>query len=541
MGVVYKARQIGLDRIVALKMILAGPHCGREGLERFQREARAAAALDHPNLVPVHEYGHQDGQPFFTMAFIDGPNLCDLVRRGPVSADEAARLTRGAAEGVAYVHDRGILHRDLKPMNVLVDPQGRPRVTDFGLARHLSQPSQLTETGLVLGTPRYMAPEQARGQVLAVSTATDIYGLGTILYYLLTGRPPFCGDSAYVILHSLIEDPPLPPSDLNPDVPKDLEAICLRCLAKEPGQRYPFALALVHALDDWAAARAADAHEPSLPRPAPREAAAGTLVPEASRISAFEQEAVGVLSEKQPATLERSRRDLPWTPRRRLWPILAGLLAGIVVAGIIGFLLRSPRSPGDPPTLPSERTPAPEGQSADQALAIFPPPPLRRDFDVAVELFDYRDGQLIPSRFTWYGVRILSEGRCVLRITSSQRARIGIFSVNARARIYELLPNQFEPDHLFEANAPRELPAGKMRTDYQIALSPSTGIEQVRVLATTGAWPDLKGHKEGPFIAFREEELKALCTMRDMRIVPYGGFAEVMVPFVVEKANESDK
>ncbi len=118
---------------------------------------------------------------------------------------------------------------------------------------------------------------------------------------------------------------------------------------------------------------------------------------------------------------------------------------------------------------------------------------------------------------------------------------MGIFSVNARGRIYELLPNEFEPDHLFEANAPRELPAGKMRTDYQIALSASTGIEQVRVLATTGAWPDLKGHKEGPFIAFREEELKVLCTMRDMRVVPYGGFAEVMVPFVVEKTNESDK
>src|SRR5262249_6446049 len=200
MGVIYKARQGALGRTVALKMIHAA-RCGTDELERFQREARAAAALDHPNVMPVYDCGSQDGRPFFTMAFIDGPSLADLARPGPLPPAEAARLTRGAAAGVAYAHAHGILHRDLKPHNVMVDPQGRPRVTDFGLARRLQDSTPLTRDGQAVGTPSYMAPEQVRGEMDALGPATDVYGLGAILYELLTGRPPFEGGSSYSVLY----------------------------------------------------------------------------------------------------------------------------------------------------------------------------------------------------------------------------------------------------------------------------------------------------------------------------------------------------
>ena len=248
MGVVYLARQVTLNRQVALKMIRAGVLAGDVELRRFQNEAEAVAQLDHPGIVPVYEVGEHLGQKYFSMKLVGGASLAERLDEFKTEPQAAARLVALAADAVHHAHLRGILHRDLKPANILIDDQGRPNVTDFGLARKVEGDSELTQSGAILGTPAYMAPEQASGRRRAVTTAGDVYGLGAILYALLTGRAPFGGDSVVETLDAVRARPPEPPSKLNGKLPKDLEIVCLKCLEKDPQRRYTSAQAFAEDL-----------------------------------------------------------------------------------------------------------------------------------------------------------------------------------------------------------------------------------------------------------------------------------------------------
>jgi WD40 repeat protein/predicted Ser/Thr protein kinase len=248
MGVVYKARQISLDRVVAVKMILFGPLATADQVRRFRTEASAAGCLQHPNIAAVHEVGLHGNQHYLVMDYVDGPNLGRLVADRPLPAQEAARYVKIIAEAVHYAHERGILHRDLKPSNVLIDSEDRPRVVDFGLAKRFNEDSSLTLSGHVLGSPSYMPPEQAGAGRLKVGRCSDVYSLGAILYYLLTVRPPFQAETVAHTLAMVANSEPLPPRLLNPAVPRDLETICLKCLEKDPAKRYPTAQSLADEL-----------------------------------------------------------------------------------------------------------------------------------------------------------------------------------------------------------------------------------------------------------------------------------------------------
>lgn len=262
MGVVYKARQTKLNRIVALKMILAGQLASPKDVQRFYIEAEAAASLEHPGIVPIYEVGQHEDQHFFSMSFIEGESLDARVKEGPMLPREAAAITQQISEAIAYAHAQGVIHRDLKPANILIDASGDPKVTDFGLARRVAGDSGLTATGAVLGTPSYMSPEQASGRQSDVGPHSDVYSLGAILYELLTGRPPFCAASAVATLRQVTDNPPIAPHKLNDDVPQDLETICLKCLEKSPHVRYHSASELAEELG-----RFLD-HEPIQARPA---------------------------------------------------------------------------------------------------------------------------------------------------------------------------------------------------------------------------------------------------------------------------------
>lgn len=244
MGVVYRARQLSLQRIVAIKMMRPGLLATNDEIARFQVEARTAASLHHPNIVPIHEIGEFDGLHYFSMDFIEGPSLAALVRQRPLSPIEAAHHIQTLAETVEFAHCRGILHRDLKPSNILCDSSGRPHITDFGLARPIHADASVTLPGAILGTPTYMPPEQASGDRARLGPTADVYSLGAILYELLTGHPPFPGATPLEVMRRVQEAKPATPRTLNPAIPRPLESICLRCLEKDPARRYPSAAAL---------------------------------------------------------------------------------------------------------------------------------------------------------------------------------------------------------------------------------------------------------------------------------------------------------
>ena len=248
MGVVYRARHLRLDRPVALKMLLAGSYAGQEERERFQREAEAVAGLRHANIVQLYDAGDLDGRPYFTMEFVEGGSLAQKIAGIPQPARPSAALVAQVAEAVQFAHQSGIVHRDLTPANILLATDGSPKVTDFGLARRLEGGSGLTLSGVPMGTPSYMAPEQARGEKGAVGPATDVYALGAILYEMLTGRPPFRAETSTGTLQQVLHDDPVPPTRLNPGVPRDLATICLKCLSKEPQRRCASAAALAEDL-----------------------------------------------------------------------------------------------------------------------------------------------------------------------------------------------------------------------------------------------------------------------------------------------------
>jgi WD40 repeat protein len=262
MGVVYKARHLQLKRLVALKMVLCGEYAGAGELARFRREAEAVARLQHPNIVQIHEVGEQNGLPWFSLEFLDGGSLAGKLNGTPMSPPQAARLVETLARAVHAAHQQNVIHRDLKPANVLLTADGTPKIADFGLSKQTDKGASQTQEGAVVGTPSYMAPEQAGGKVHEVGPAADVYALGAILYETLTGRPPFKAASSLDTLLQVMTQEPVPPARLQPVVPRDLETICLRCLHKDPARRYASALALAEDL------RRFQAHEPILARPA---------------------------------------------------------------------------------------------------------------------------------------------------------------------------------------------------------------------------------------------------------------------------------
>ena len=250
-GIVYLARQKSLNRTVALKVISPGQWASRAHLKRFRREAQTAASLDHPNIVSIYDVGEHDGSCYFSMKFIEGGQLDEVVRRTPTSIRQAVEMIAKLARTVHYAHEHGILHRDIKPGNILLDKEGEPHLADFGLARLVEAESTVTRTLEVLGTPSYMAPEQAGGKNIQLTAAIDVYGLGAVLYQLLTRHPPFAGGTTYETIKLLLDTEPRQPRLLNPKLDRDLSTICLKCLEKDPKRRYPSALALAEDLEHW--------------------------------------------------------------------------------------------------------------------------------------------------------------------------------------------------------------------------------------------------------------------------------------------------
>jgi hypothetical protein len=278
MGVVYQARQVQLKRLVALKMILAGAHAGEHERRRFRLEAEAVARLQHPSIVQIYEVGETEGKPFFSLEFCAGSSLADKLHGTPLPPWKEADVVETLARAIDAAHQAGIVHRDLKPANVLLTADGQPKITDFGLAKQLDRATGQTASGAILGTPSYMAPEQAAGKTKEVSPAADIYALGAILYELMTGRPPFQATTLLDTVQQVLADGPVPPSRWQPKLPRDLETICLKCLHKEPRRRYATALDLAEDLRRFLA------HEPIRARPVGLLARAGRWLQRPERI-----------------------------------------------------------------------------------------------------------------------------------------------------------------------------------------------------------------------------------------------------------------
>jgi serine/threonine-protein kinase len=332
MGVVYRARQKGLDRIVAIKMILASHLASAEQIDRFYAEARAAARLQDARVVSIHDVGQIRGQHYFAMEYVAGPSLAQLVRSGPLPVRTAAQYVLDVARAVGRLHRQGVVHRDLKPSNILLDKDGQPCVTDFGLAKMLSSDRPDTRSGAIVGTPSYMAPEQASGRRGHVGPLSDVYSLGAILYELVSGRPPFEAESPLDTLVQVIEGEAAPLHRYRPDVPRSLEQICMRCLEKDPSQRYASAIDLADDLDRYLRGEPVEARRLTLwqraRRWARREPALVSRVATLGLCALFTQFDRFVLQRSEPPLSNR---------------ILIVIVLGILASLLFQTLLKSPR------------------------------------------------------------------------------------------------------------------------------------------------------------------------------------------------------
>jgi serine/threonine protein kinase len=493
MGVVCKARHRELQRTVALKMILDGSLNSEEARERFRREARAAAALDHPNIVAIHDIGTHEGRCYFTMALVDGPSLKRSVQSGGVPAPaEAVRLMLAVTEAVAFAHEHGIIHRDLKPENVLIDPQGRPRVTDFGLAKRAGpEDPALTAAGEVIGTPAYMPPEQAAGDLAAVGPHTDVYSLGGILYFLLTGQPPFRGKSATEVLAQVILGEPTPPRQLNPQAPEVLEAICLKCLQKDPNKRYSSSAALAEELRaapvsgepsktirlNWKGGRSAAAKKPGKGRLLLAVAAGAVL--------------------------------------------LLALTAGLTVDRWAWWKQGPPPEP-----TPPDGTPAP--------VVLPMPKDLRKDFGLKATMLagESLGKDMRPVEPGAGGVAQVAPGALVqLEIEVEKEAYVGVWTVEADGTVLQLFPNPEDKDHHFKAGEKRRVPAQGAR------VVESRNVDQVRIEASTKPWDPVRGEKEGPFELFKAERQRKdwEAQRRGLRL-PGNSLSERVLPYQAAEA-----
>ena len=484
MGVVYRARQQGLDRLVALKMVLGVGSADDLAGQRFLQEARTAAALDHPNVVPIYDTGEVDGRLYFTMALVDGPNLRAYVRdRGKLAVGEAVALFTQIVAGVAHAHRAGIIHRDLKPANVLMDPDGRPRVTDFGLAKRHAGSSELTNTGQVVGTPAYMSPEQAR-ESRDAGPAADVYSLGAILFFLLAGRPPFEGDNVSDLLIKLVTERPPSPVAFNPDVPPDVEHVCLRCLEKDPADRFPDAVALFDMV-----ALLAEKYTTS--------SATNLALPPGSRSrSVLTPTSLSVVV---PGTAERSAiADRP-PPKRSLQ---AGLIAAaVVLGGLTVFLATRGKNPeAEPEVAAAAPAPATELAATDPAI----PPPARADFGLSVQLV------AAAAQKDAAGVIRMTAGVPMrLHLKADRDCRAAVWVIDPAGEATRIFPNDNEPDDRLVAGRERVVP-GNDAYVLDATLTAGDGAERLRVLATTGDLPAYPvGAKAGRFTVVSSETDRA--------------------------------
>ena len=264
MGIVYRALDQDLQRVVAVKMIRSGRLASESYVQRFKAEARAAAKLDHPGIVSVHEVGTHEGQPYFSMAFIEGQNLAGYLKENELTVEESCLLIKEIAEAIDHAHENGLVHRDLKPANILMDRKNRAKITDFGLAKSLDQDDGITGTGEILGTINFMAPEQAAAKNDQIDRMTDVYSLGAMLYFLCTGQPPFETDNPVDTLLRILDSEPVLANKINPKVPRDVAVICMRCLEKDPQNRYQTASELVEELDRFLKGEPVEASHSSL-------------------------------------------------------------------------------------------------------------------------------------------------------------------------------------------------------------------------------------------------------------------------------------
>jgi len=503
MGVVYRARQRGLDRLVALKMVLGISGESESALQRFMIEARAAASLDHPNVVPIYDSGEVDGKLFFTMALVEGPNLKGFVEtNGIPSIPHTISLFAQIVAGVAHAHAAGIIHRDLKPANVLMDKDGRPRVTDFGLAKKSSSNSELTGTGQIMGTPAYMPPEQARDSK-DVGPPADVYSLGAILYYLMTGRPPFIGESVPDLLIKVVSETPDSPSLLNNQIPPDLEALCLRCLAKKAGDRFADARGLAEAMLPIV--------DTYVPRSSHSLHSIGRSSGSFSAVGATGSMPSGLIS-----TMANASAVSPPPAKSKLRILALSCTAGLLAAAALYLLVIAPPKKvdetkgslaliGEPASLtPGQGKTTPVSITTGSSEKTLEWPTLAAsDFKLKTELT-----AVAPTDAN--GVLLLSNQSVLkLKLTAEKDCHAAVFWVDPKGDIVQIFPNRLDKDSRLLAGQERVIPGGGKEYDLVVTPTEGTGPESLRIVATTGAMPNLPGGSdEGAYTAFKTKTQK---------------------------------